>query len=105
MRAPSRGRMLRALSPVERSATSRTVFGLVQVRALEPTVPLGAVPLGLARPAVVFALKSLARADAYEHWLLARQKAYDYSTLCYRDQQPTPGVLPLTDYLPFLAAE
>ena len=60
---------------------------------------------GLARPAVVSALKSLARDDAYEHWLLARQRAYDYATLCYRDQQPTPGVLPLTDYLPFLAAE
>jgi hypothetical protein len=86
-------------------ATIRTMFGPVQVRALEPTVPLGAIPLGLARPAVVFALKSLAREDAYEHWLLARQRAYDYATLCYRDQQPTPGVLPLTDYLPFLAAE
>jgi len=86
-------------------ATIRTMFGPVQVRVLEPAVPLGAIPLGLARPAVVFALRSLARDDAYEHWLLARQRAYDYATLCYRDQQPTPGVLPLTDYLPFLAAE
>ncbi len=85
--------------------TIRTMLGPFQVRALEPAVPLGGLPTGLARPAVISALKALARDHAYESWLLARQRAYDYATLCYRDRQPVPGVIPLTDYLPFLAAE
>jgi hypothetical protein len=85
--------------------TIRTMLGPFQVRARSPAVPLGGLPSSLARPAAVFALKSLARDRAYESWLLAREKAYDYATICYRDQQPTPGVLPLTDYLPFLAAD
>jgi hypothetical protein len=85
--------------------TIRTMIGLFKVRALEPAVPLGGVPLGVARPAVVVALKTLARDRAYESWLLSRQHDYDIVTLCYRDQQPTPGVVPLTDYLPFLAAD
>jgi hypothetical protein len=75
------------------------------VRALAPAVPLGGVPLGVARPAVVTALKGLVRDEDYEHWLVARERAYDYATLCYRDHQPTAGLVPLTDYLPFLAAD
>ena len=34
-----------------------------------------------------------------------RARSYDYATLCYRDRQPTAGLVPLTDYLPFLAAD
>ncbi len=60
---------------------------------------------GVARPAVVTALKGLVRDDDYEHWLVTRERAYDYATLCYRDRQPTAGLVPLTDYLPFLAAD
>lgn len=86
-------------------ATINTMTGKFQVRALTPSVPLGGVPLGLARPAVVAALKALARDQDYEHWLVARERAYDYATLCYRDRQPTAGLVPLTDYLPFLAAD
>jgi hypothetical protein len=75
------------------------------VRALQPAVPLGGIPLSLARPAVVGALKALARDRSYERWLLARERSYNVITVCRRDRQPTPGVVPLTDYLPFLAAE
>src|SRR5436190_18946691 len=85
--------------------TINTMIGKFQVRALAPAVPLGGVPLGTARPAVVAALKALARDQDYEHWLVARERAYDYATLCYRDRQPTAGLVPLTDYLPFLAAD
>jgi hypothetical protein len=81
------------------------MIGQFQVRALQPAVPLGGVPLGVARPAVVTALKGLVRDEDYEHWLVARERAYDYTTLCYRDRQPTAGLVPLTDYLPFLAAD
>ena len=85
--------------------TIRTMTGQFQVRALEPAVPLGGVPLGVARPALAAALKALARDQRYEAWLVARERAYDYATLCYRDRQPTAGLVPLTDYLPFLAAD
>jgi hypothetical protein len=75
------------------------------VRALDAPVSLGAIPFGLARPAVVTALQELARTDRYESWLLARQRVLDEQALCRRDVQPEPGVVDLTDYLPFLAAE
>jgi len=88
-----------------RWVTIRTMLGPVQVRALEQTVPLGGIPLQLARPAVVTALNALARDHRYESWLLAEQKTFDHVTLCRRDDQPTPGVVPLTDYLPFLAVD
>ena len=85
--------------------TIRTMMGPVDVRVLQPAVPLGGIPLSLARPAVVGALKALARDRSYEGWLLARERSYNAIAICRRDRQPTPGVVPLTDYLPFLAAE
>jgi hypothetical protein len=90
--------------PARSWVTIRTMLGPVQVRALEPTVPLGGIPLELARPAVVTALNALARDHRYESWLLARERAFNAVALCRKDDQPTPGVVPLTDYLPFLAA-
>jgi hypothetical protein len=83
----------------------RTMRGVYEVRALDAPVSLGAIPFGLARPAVVTALLELARTDRYESWLLARQRVLDEQALCRRDVQPEPGVVDLTDYLPFLAAE
>jgi len=91
--------------PMGRWVTVRTMLGPFQVKALEPTVPLGAVPFGLARSAVVSALKGLARDRRYEGWLLARQRAELNLALCRKDEAPTPGVVPLTDYLPFLAVD
>ena len=81
------------------------MLGPVQVRALEPAAPLGGIPLPLARPAVVNALNALARDHRYESWLLAQERGFERVTLCRKDDQPTPGVVPLTDYLPFLAAD
>jgi hypothetical protein len=86
-------------------ATVRTTTGVFQVRAVDQAVPLGGVPLSVARPAVIQALKAQARDQAYERWLVAKERAYDYATLCYRDRQPSAGLVPLTDYLPFLAAD
>jgi len=91
--------------PPGRWAPVRTMLGTFQVRALQPAVPLGALPLDVARPAVTAALKALARDQRYESWLLGREQAYVDFALCRRDVQPTPGVVPLTDYLPFLAAD
>jgi hypothetical protein len=83
----------------------RTMRGTYEVRALDSPVPLGAIPFGLARPAVVTALRTLAQADRYDSWLLARERALVEQALCRRDVQPQTGVVPLTDYLPFLAAD
>src|SRR5947207_1696496 len=41
----------------------------------------------------------------YESWLLAKERGYAEIAICRKDEQPTPGVVPLTDYLPFLAAD
>jgi hypothetical protein len=90
--------------PEGRWVTVRTMLGTYKVRALEPTVQLGALPLGLARAPVSNALKELARNERYENWLLTREKASLGLATCRRDALPTPGVVPLTDYLPFLAA-
>src|SRR5207244_67967 len=76
--------------PAGRWLTIRTMLGPVQVRALEPTVPLGGIPLGLARPAVVTALNALARDHRYEAWLLQQEHGFERVTLCRKDEQPTP---------------
>jgi hypothetical protein len=91
--------------PAGRWLTIRTMLGPVQVKALEPVVPLGAVPLDAARATVVSALKSLSRDRRYEAWLLARQRVMVDQALCRRDQLPTPGIVPLTDFLPFLSVD
>jgi hypothetical protein len=83
----------------------RTMRGTYQVRALDSTVALGALPLGVARPAIANALQELARSDHYEAWLLARERVLDEQAVCRRDAQPEVGVVELTDYLPFLAAD
>jgi hypothetical protein len=82
-----------------------TMRGTYQVRALDAPVSLGAIPLTVARLAVVTALQELARSDRYESWLLAREKLLDDQAVCRRDAQPEVGVVELTDYLPFLAAD
>ena len=83
----------------------RTMRGTYQVRALDSPVSLGALPLSVARPTIVSALKELARSDRYEAWLLARERVLDEQAVCRRDAQPEVGVVGLTDYLPFLAAD
>jgi hypothetical protein len=83
----------------------KTMRGTYQVRALDAPVPLGAIPFRLVRPAVVTALRQLAQGDRYEAWLLARERVLDEQALCRRDVQPEVGIVPLTDYLPFLAAD
>jgi hypothetical protein len=85
--------------------TIRTMRGAYRVRALDPPLALGALPLGVARPAIVNALRGLERSDRYEAWLLVKQRQLDEQAVCRRDVQPEPGVVDLTDYLPFLAAD
>ena len=85
--------------------TIKTMRGTFQVRALDSPVSLGAVPLDVARTAVVTALQGIARSDRYEAWLLGRERVLNEQAVCRRDAQPEVGVVELTDYLPFLAAD
>src|ERR671934_35929 len=75
----------------------QSMLGSYKVRALGPAVPLGTVPIELARGAIVNALKSLARDERYESWLLARERVLVGQSICRRDVQPAIGVVPLTD--------
>jgi hypothetical protein len=85
--------------------TIRTMRGTFQVKALDDAVPLGALPLDLARQPIVNALQEIDRSDRYESWLVARERQLGAQAVCRRDVQPEPGVVDLTDYLPFLAAD
>jgi hypothetical protein len=83
----------------------KTMRGTFEVRAMAAPVSLGAIPFELARPAIVNALVGLSRNDRFDRWLLARERALADQALCRKDVQPQVGVVPLTDYLPFLAAD
>ena len=86
-------------------ATLRTMTGVFKVKALGPTVDLAELPLAKAHKPIVTALVSLARDTAYQNWLLEREKDAQAQTLCWRDQLPAVEVVPLTDYLSYLALD
>jgi hypothetical protein len=72
------------------------------VKALADALPLGAVPLGQAKPTIAAALRSFARGAAFEQWSVAQQRAALNTAICARDDLPQPAAVDLTSYLPFL---
>jgi hypothetical protein len=86
-------------------ASLRTMTGVFKVKAIGPTVALAELPLSKARKPIRTALISLARDTAYQNWLLQREKSAQAQTLCWHDQLPAVEVVPLTDYLPYLALD
>ena len=91
--------------PVGKRVTVDTLLGKFKVRALGPVMPLGALPLDWLRASIEAALKTQARDSAYGNWLLDQEQAALNVTICWRDQIPAVGVVPLTDYLPFLGLD
>jgi hypothetical protein len=85
-----------------RSAVVRTSDGSFTVKALGDALPLGAVPLGQAKPAIVAALRAFARGAAFEQWTVSKQRAAENDALCARDDLPQPSAVDLESYLPFL---
>lgn len=83
--------------------TVRTAEGVFKVAALDEAVALGAYPYEVARPAIVQALRSERRADAYAAWIIRRQKAAESRLVCERDRLPELGVVTLSAYAPFLS--
>ena len=78
----------------------RTAHGRIEVRPLEDTVSLGAIPLVEARPAIEASLNRFARVHAYETWLAKAQEQALAQATCVGDQLPAPAALTLDDLLP-----
>jgi hypothetical protein len=91
--------------PTALSASLVTTNGPVRVTALDEVLPLGAVPLVLARPAVRAALTAQARLQAVETWSVAAQSRALSRALCVGDVLPGSATVDLSAYLPFLALD
>ncbi len=89
--------------PAGRRATIRTLDGTYRVRALGMPLPLAALPLGAARPAITAQLVSFARGHAFVDWLAEQQRGALRGALCRRDRLPALGNVDLSAYLPFLS--
>jgi hypothetical protein len=84
------------------SATLQTSEGAFRVKPLDDPLPLGAVPLRKATPAIAAALRSFQRGDAFEGWTVSKQRYVLNTAICARDDLPQPSASDLTSYLPFL---
>ena len=82
-----------------------TTNGAVKVAALDEVLPLGAVPLALARPAVRAALTAQGRLQAVETWSVGAQSRALSRILCVGDVLPASATVDLSSYLPFLALD
>jgi hypothetical protein len=89
--------------PTGRIATIRTAEGRFTVRALDAPEPLAAVPLALARPAIVRELIGERRAETYATWTLEKQKGAESRLVCERDRLPELSVVTLSTFVPFLS--
>jgi hypothetical protein len=85
-----------------RGGRVRTTDGVFTVKALDDALPLGAVPLGQAKPAITAALRAFSRGAAYEQWSITRQRYGLNNAICARDDLPQPAAVDLTTYAPFL---
>jgi hypothetical protein len=85
-----------------RTTTLYTSEGSFRVKLLADALPLGAVPLSKATPAIAAALRGFARGQAFENWTVAKQRSVLNSAICARDDLPQPSAVDLTSYLPYL---
>jgi len=85
------------------TATLSTMSGSYSVTAVGDALPLGALPLSRARPAIAEALRSFARGQAFESWTVARQSSALDAAVCLKDDLPQPGAVDLSTFLPFLS--
>ena len=75
----------------------------MQVRAIGPTVPLGAFSLGAARSSIRAALVRIGQGQVFDNWLMRQESSALAWTTCRRDWLPAVGPLELDSELPFLA--
>jgi hypothetical protein len=86
-----------------RKVSMLTMDGRYAVKALGAAVPLGAIPLERARPAIAAALARFARGAEFERWTTRQQSAALDRTVCVHDDLPAPGAVDLSTFLPFLS--
>ena len=101
----TRGLALETFAPrrifaLRRHGWVRGLFGRLEVRPLEPTILLGALPLSSARPVIVTVLNRFARNLAYEHWLANEEQRILEEATCLDDELPQAGAIGLDDLLP-----
>jgi len=89
--------------PTGRTVTLQTREGKMQVRAIGPTVPLGAFSLDAARSSIRAALVRIAQGQVFDNWLMRQESSALAWTTCRRDWLPSVGPLELDSELPFLA--
>jgi hypothetical protein len=89
--------------PGHRWVKLKTREGVLRVRALTPTAPLGAFSLGDASPSIRAALVRISQDEVFDNWLMRRESSALQWTTCRRDWLPAVGPLELTTSLPFLA--
>ena len=106
----SRGVAIEGLAPASvfrisghRWVKLKTREGVLRVRALTPTAPLGAFSLGDASPSIRAALVRISQDGVFDNWLMRRESSALQWTTCRRDWLPAVGPLELTTSLPFLA--
>jgi hypothetical protein len=85
-----------------RTTTLYTSEGSFRVKLLDDALPLGAVSLSKATPAIRAALRAFARGQAFENWTVAKQRYVLNNAICARDDLPQPSAVDLTSYLPYL---
>jgi hypothetical protein len=85
-----------------KSESILTSTGTFAVKALQDASPLGAVPLGRARPPIAAARRSFAKGVAFENWTVGKQRAALDTATCARDDLPQPAAVDLVQYVPFL---
>ena len=90
-----------ALRPARRRRV-QTSEGSFRIKPLDDALPLGAVPLGKATPAIKAALRGFARGEQFEQWTVGKQRAVLNTAICAKDDLPQPSAVDLTSYLPFL---
>jgi hypothetical protein len=89
--------------PAARASSFTTGLGSYRVTPLDEPIPLGALPYQTARRAIRRALVAFAREQAYEK-VFGRQVLFALNrTICLRDDLPSPAVVSVSTYLPFLA--
>jgi hypothetical protein len=84
-------------------ATVRGLEGTYRIRAIGETLPLGAFPIDLARPAIAQALVEQAQEDALHLWLVNRMTFALARATCAGDDLPEIANVDLVSSLPFLA--
>jgi hypothetical protein len=107
--APAKGYAISEVAPPRiftlengKASLVRTSEGSFSIKPLDDALPLGAVPLSKATPAIAAALRAFARGEQFEQWSVGKQRSALNTAICAKDDLPQPSAVDLTSYLDFL---